>query len=119
MRLNGFISKIRIIVFALVFTAAALYITVAYGKLAFTPPGQIVLKPETPRRGSIFDKNGKPLAVQTDFYHIAITPSAIGDIEYFAQSLAEATELSPQHITAAIKSAASDFLYLKKKITKA
>ncbi|MFC2600033.1 penicillin-binding protein [Treponema lecithinolyticum] len=118
MRLNGFISKIRIIVFALVFTAAALYITVAYGKLAFTPPGQIVLKPETPRRGSIFDKNGKPLAVQTDFYHIAVTPSAIGDIEYFAQSLAEATELSPQHITAAIKSAASDFLYLKKKITK-
>ncbi|MGI5174566.1 transpeptidase family protein [Treponema sp. OMZ 840] len=115
-RLNGFFSKTRIIFFSFVLILLVAYIAFSYVKLAFTPPAEIIAKTEAPRRGSIFDKNGKPLAVQTNFYHIAVTPSAVEDYEYFAQSLAGVSSLSAQHITAALRSASSDFLYLKKKI---
>ena len=114
---NGFFSKTRIVFFILILTAFAAYIGASYVKLAFTPPAEIVAKTEPPRRGSIYDKNGKPLAVQTAFYHIAVTPSAIEDYDYFAQSLAGVTGLSELYIAAALRSASSDFLYLKKKIT--
>ena len=97
---NGFFSKTRIVFFILILTAFAAYIGASYVKLAFTPPAEIAAKTEPPRRGSIYDKNGKPLAVQTAFYHIAVTPSAIEDYDYFAQSLAGVTGLSKLYIAA-------------------
>jgi len=116
-QLNGFFSKARITFLTALFAAALLYICISYAKLAFIPPEEIAVKTEAPRRGSIFDKNGKPLAVQSTFYHIVVTPSAVGDYAHFAESLAEVSGLSVQHITAELRGSASDFLYLKKKIS--
>lgn len=117
--MNDFFSKPRIVVLATIFFLVTLYIIVTYGKLAFTPPQQIIQQTELPRRGSIFDRNGKPLAVQTDFYHIVLTPSAIENEEVFASILAPVTDLTEEYILASIISAQTDFLYLKKQIDQA
>lgn len=117
MQTNGFFSKIRIGIITIVFVLAFLYLGFAYAKLAFTPVQEIDIQREPLQRGSILDRTGKPLAVASPFYHIGVTPSAIADYEYFAESIAEPAGLSSEHITAVLRSASSDFLYLKKKIS--
>jgi cell division protein FtsI (penicillin-binding protein 3) len=97
------------------------YIIVTYGKLAFTgqkstAPYRAVAQLE---RGAILDRNGRPLAVQTYFYHLALIPSAIDDFETAAGVLAPVTGLSRSEVLERISAARTDFLYLKKKMTEA
>ncbi|MGP1522269.1 penicillin-binding transpeptidase domain-containing protein [Treponema sp.] len=119
MQFNGFFSKIRMGIVTAVFAFAFLYLAYVYANLAFTPIKEIGVPREIPQRGAILDRTGKPLAVASPFYHIGLTPSAIPDPAYFADSLAEVTGLSAEHISAVLRSASSDFLYLKKKISPA
>jgi cell division protein FtsI (penicillin-binding protein 3) len=93
------------------------YIIASYGRLAFVPQKQIARTVSEAERGAILDRNGKPLAVQTWLYHLAVIPSALGNPEAAAASLSEAAGLTSEEVMERITSARTDFLYLKKKMT--
>ncbi len=116
MQINSFFSKTRIIAFLVIFTAVMVYIIASYAKLAFTQPDQVVITPEAPLRGSILDRNNKPLAIQTDFYHLKVTPSDVKDVQQLARVIAPVAHLSADYIVSAIENADINFLYLKKEI---
>ncbi len=116
MNINSFFPKGRIIAFFLVFILVMIYIIFSYGKLAITKPEEIILQSEAPLRGAILDRNNKPLAIQTDFYHLKVTPSDIKDIDALATVLAPVTNLSKNFIVSAIENAEINFLYLKKEL---
>lgn len=86
--------------------------------LAFGP--QRKLKPPAPvvERGSIVDRNGKPLAVQTNFYHFVVTPKLIKSPEEFSQKIAPVLNCPPEEICRKIEANRdSSFTYIKKKIS--
>jgi cell division protein FtsI (penicillin-binding protein 3) len=116
MQVNKFYKKSRLITVIVLMSVIGLYIVIQYGILAFTPIKTRVDPPIVYQRGSIYDRNGKTLALQTNFYHIAITPSVIQDLETFSKVLAPVTGMTAEYIKATIRSASADFLYLKKKI---
>ncbi len=116
MQMNSFFSKYRIIAFSVIFVAIMIYITISYARLALIPPEEIVLQTEAPLRGSILDRNNKPLAIQTDFYHLKVTPSDVEDVAYLARVLSPVSNLSEEFIISEIENAEINFLYLKKEI---
>ncbi|MDR3311759.1 MAG: transpeptidase family protein [Spirochaetaceae bacterium] len=117
MEINSAFSRPRLFilgVFALVFTA---YITVAYGRLAFSEK-QVSLAPSpSPERGAIFDRNGIPLAIEIPLYHLAIRPSEIRDMEKTVEVLSRVTDMDAGDVRRRIEGAGINFLYLKKKMT--
>ena len=118
MALNNFFSKPRIIVLIVLFLLFAAYIITSYGILAFKENTSTVNVSIEVERGSILDKSGKPLAVDTTFYHLATTPSMLEGKEALAAlTVAPVTGLEPDTIKDMILSAKSDFLYIKKKLS--
>ena len=118
MALNNFFSKPRIIVLIVLFLLFAAYIITSYGILAFKENTSTVNVSIEVERGSILDKSGKPLAVDTTFYHLAATPSMLEGKEALAAlTVAPVTGLEPDTIKDMILSAKSDFLYIKKKLS--
>ena len=115
MQVSSFYSKGRIIFVITVLSALLLYIVCSYGKLSvkkvpiFTPPVENV------ERGTILDRNGKTLAVQTNFYHLCATPSVIKDKEKTARVLAPALNLTKENILQLFNSSPT-FVYIKKKM---
>jgi cell division protein FtsI (penicillin-binding protein 3) len=113
MQVSSFYSKGRIIFVITVLSALLLYIVCSYGKLSvkkvpiFTPPVENV------ERGTILDRNGKTLAVQTNFYHLCATPSVIKDKEKTARVLAPALNLTKENILQLFNSSPT-FVYIKK-----
>ena len=98
--------------------AFVLYTFSKYAVLAFTPMGKIVAKTQAVERGSIVDRSGKPLAVQTNFYHVGVTPNRIKNREQFAQDMADALDMTPQELLYILQKAEnSSFVYLKKKVS--
>ncbi len=109
-------SKHRIIAFAVIFIAVVVYVLYSYVSLALKTPDEIVHITESPLRGSILDRNNKPLAVQTDFYHLKITPSDVDNIAFLAAVLEPVTNLSQDTIINEIQNAQRNFLYLLKEL---
>ncbi|MDE5898135.1 MAG: penicillin-binding protein 2, partial [Treponemataceae bacterium] len=116
--MNGFFKKPAVIAIFLLLAAFVVYILVRYTQLAFTPVASIVLPPPAAERGSIVDRNGKPLAVQTNFYHVGVTPYLVKDKEAFAQDVAGALDMEPEEILSILaQNDKASFVYLKKKIS--
>ncbi|HNY16271.1 MAG TPA: penicillin-binding protein [Treponemataceae bacterium] len=117
MALNGYVSVKRLIFLGSLTALVFLIIISAYARhMLFKGPDE-----DTPRisleRGSILDRNGKILAVETTLYNIAITRSAIADKPLFAELLAPAVGLEKADLLARLEGTGSDFFYLKKKIS--
>ncbi|HPS43259.1 MAG TPA: penicillin-binding protein [Treponemataceae bacterium] len=117
MALNGYVSVKRLIFLGSLTALVFLIIISAYARhMLFKGPDE-----DTPRisleRGSILDRNGKILAVETTLYNIAITRSAIADKPLFAELLAPAVSLEKADLLARLEGTGSDFFYLKKKIS--
>lgn len=118
MALNNFFSKPRLIILIIFFILFAAYIIVSYGILAFKENSTTASVSIEVERGSILDNSGKPLAVDTTFYHLAATPSMLeGKEGLAAQTVAPVTGIAPDTIKEMILNAKSDFLYIKKKLT--
>lgn len=117
---NNFFRKSRLWIL-LVFTAVFLFVVLFnFGKLAFSSQTELSQKAPVLERGSIVDRNGKPLAVQTNFYHFGLSPKALRDneINSFAQDIAPLIDMKPSEVAAKIRSSQnSSFIYLKKKIS--
>jgi cell division protein FtsI (penicillin-binding protein 3) len=121
MQINSFYSKPRLVFLLLLAVAFAFYVVVVYGTLAFMREKPPVQPPPQVTRGYILDRNGKPLAVQTYFYHFAATPSNVSEERLaLAASLFEpVTGIGASATEELIRTARSNFVYLKKKITEA
>jgi cell division protein FtsI (penicillin-binding protein 3) len=117
---NNFFPRSRLIILGVAGVIMAGYVIASYAKLAFAggiaEPSRAA---EPAERGQIVDRNGKPLAVPTFFYHLAVTPSAVGDADKAAAVLAPIAGLSPAAVKAQISGAKHNFLYLKKKLSEA
>ncbi len=117
MQINGYIKPGRIIFLFSVFGLILVWILYSYAKLAGAQG--IVHYNHTPeiQRGSIVDRNGKPLAVSANFYHFGVTPSSITDIPNFAKIIAPVINISPDTLAQTLtQSSQSSFIYIKKKI---
>ncbi|MBQ3836410.1 MAG: peptidoglycan glycosyltransferase, partial [Treponema sp.] len=75
--MNGFFPKWRIIVFSVFSGLLTVVLLVRYARLSVAQPERIVQQIPQVERGSIVDRNGKPLAVDTNFFHMGINPHKI------------------------------------------
>ena len=116
MQLNSFFIKWRAIFVLSLIMLGFIIIYVQYAKLAFEPKKTFSTKPPVVERGSIVDRNGKPLAVQTNFYHFGVTPKMIKNVAAFAVAVAPALDMNANDIASRITmNKGSSFIYLKKK----
>ena len=117
--MNSFFKPVRTIFFFVISGIAVLLILFTYAKLAVQPVSTIVQNKTEIERGSIVDRSGFPLAVQTNFYHVGVSTKNIRDDEErkteFAQNIAPLLDLDENIIKNTISSTKS-FVYLKKKI---
>jgi len=96
---------------------AVLGIIVQFTRLAFIPVSTFSNQEFEKERGSIVDRNGAPLAVQTMFYDIGVNPGKIKNEETFAENMAMALGMSKDTVLSIIQSRRnSNFVYLKKKV---
>lgn len=120
MQVNGFFKKSRIILVS-VFLISLFFVTL--GKFIYLAVQGKPVKTKAPssvERGSILDRNGKPLAVDTHFYHFGVSPSRIKNIPEFVQIVSQVLKLDEEETSSRIENAADNrekFLYIKKKIS--
>lgn len=116
MHSQGFLKKGRIIFLLVTAGIFSLLILVQYSKLAFAPVENIDEQHFSVSRGSILDKNGKPLAVSTNFYNVGITPSSIPDSAEFVKLYAPVLKIDETRLISMISSSRnSQYILLKKK----
>ncbi|MCR5698966.1 MAG: transpeptidase family protein [Treponemataceae bacterium] len=113
--MGNFYKKGRIIFFFIVFALLFLYIVVYYGITAFKKVPVFVQPKENVERGTIFDRNGKTLAVQTNIYNLGATPGVITDKKNVAALLAKPLGYTPEYLEQLLSSEGA-FVYIKKKI---
>lgn len=117
MAMTGFFSRKRIIFLSINAIILVSVIVFQYGKNMLVPETVQVQPKITIERGSILDRNGKILAVQTTLYNIAITRSAIQDKPLFSSLVGPVCGLPEEELLALLNASGSDFFYLKKKIS--
>lgn len=116
--MSVFFNKFRIGFIFFICAVGLVYVYVKFVKLAFYPQKKTITAPVTIERGSITDRNGKPLAVQTNFYHFVVTPKLIKAPDEFAEKVCEPLNMGIQEITQKIQNAKNaNFIYIKKKIS--
>ncbi len=118
--MNNFFPKWRVITFSIVSILMVLALFARYTRLSFAPQEKIIPRKPNVERGSIVDRNGKPLAVETHFFHMGINPQKIKNPEQFAKDVAPALGMSEAEILETIRDALENrkarFAYLKKKM---
>ncbi len=118
--MNNFFKKGALIA---VFTITGIFVLAELGsylRLALLPASKYRNETTIPERGSIVDKNGKPLAIQTNFYNVGISPKNIklDKRQKFAQDICEPLELSAQEILKKIQDEPdSNYILLRRKLS--
>ena len=113
--MNTMISKKIFAFFATLLVLVSIYIIYLYGVLAFEPVTDNPNPMAQFTRGEILDRNGKPLAISTNFYHLSVTPSAVKNPRLMAQLFAPVLEIDEEEIFQKITEATRVF-YLKKRL---
>ena len=118
MEINSFFKKERLWIAGIGIFIFMGMVIFQYGRIAFAPAKEIVTKTSTSERGSIVDRNGKPLAVQTNFYHFGVTANSLKNLEQFAEAVTPVIDADKAELIEKLKSAKElPFIYIKKKIT--
>ena len=113
-KLNSFFKNKRLIVFFSFCGILVVAILVAYLRLALLP---IAPKPQNVpviERGSIVDRSGVPLAVQTNFYRIGVSTRDIKNSRTFSKNMAPVLGVSEEDLFARIDNK-REYVILKKK----
>lgn len=116
---SSFFKKIQTIIVLVIAFGAFVAIMIQFGRLAFQPVSDFI--PESPegQRGSIVDRNGAPLAVQTSFYDIGVSPNKLKekDFEEFAANVGPALGMTSDSVLEVLNYYKhSSFAFLKKKV---
>ncbi len=115
--MNGFFNKTAVRIVLVFFGIFSFYILFRYFQLSVAAPETNTYGSQTAERGSIVDRYGKPLAVQTSFYNVGITPNRVKDNEQFAKDLAPYLDMTTDELVEILQRAEnSSFAYIKKKI---
>ncbi len=115
--MNEYFKKPALISFLVFILVFFIYVFSKYAALAYTPMNKIVSNVQQVERGSIVDRNGKPLAVQTNFYHVGVTPHLIKNKELFAQNVSGPLGMKAEEVYNIItQSDKASFVFLKKKV---
>ena len=118
--MNQFFRPKRTIFFFICCFICLLFLLFTYAKLSLQPVTPVAQNIPIVERGSIVDRSGFPLAVQTNFYHVGISVKNLRDSEKlknrFASDFAPLLEMLPEEILDIINTNKS-FVYLKKKIS--
>jgi len=117
MEINPSFSKPRLIFLFSTLVAVLLAVIWGYarhmlGPQEFIPGPRIRIE-----RGSILDRNGKLLAVQTTMYNIGISRTLVTDPLLYAQILAPLTSIPESEILTRLTERPGNFFYLKRRIT--
>ncbi|BDC96551.1 penicillin-binding protein [Treponema saccharophilum] len=135
MQVNGYIKKWPMVAIIALTTLFSLVIIVKFGVYSFSGSSssqgsviasspqqnqqapQKVPSGDNIHRGSIFDRNGKALAVATNYYHFGVTPSAIRNPQIFAKIVSPILGETEKSILKILsENAKASFVYIKKKI---
>lgn len=116
--MNSHFKKSGLIINLVGLGLLAVLVVWKFTSLAFGPQKKFIPSATVVERGSIVDRNGKPLAVQTNFYHFVVTPKLIKSPEEFASNISPVLNCSPDEIQEKIEeNRKSSFIYIRKKIT--
>ena len=117
--MNDFFKKKQTVFFFICCGLCVGAILIRYAKLAMLPVSASSPAREIVERGSIVDRSGFPLAVQTNFYHVGVTLRNIRDNkkvrEAFTSDVAPLLNMSESQLNELLDTKKS-FVYLKKKI---
>lgn len=118
--MNSFLKKRNVIIFFVFCLICLVAVIFRYAKLAMMPVGAIAQNEHLVERGSIVDRTGYPLAVQTNFYHVGVTLKDLREktklTEKFINDISVPLELDKNSLRK-ILSSSKNFVYIKKKIT--
>lgn len=114
--MNKFYKKGQIIFFFIACTGFILAIGVTYFKLSLQPVTPKAKNTPVIERGSIVDRSGYPLAVQTTFYRIGLNTKDIKDKALFSKALAPALDTTADELYQRIDKK-REYVILKKKAT--
>ena len=96
---------------------AALFVLLRYAYLALSPPEPISASTDAPERGTIADRNGRILAMDSPLFNIAVwrPETKPGAFRAEAGRLASITGVSESEIVDRWSKGPSDFFYLVKR----
>lgn len=118
--MNDFFRIKRTIFFFICCGVALIALLIAYAKLSLQPIKPVSQNKRSVERGSIVDRTGFPLAVQTNFYHVGVSVKNLKENsksrETFATDISEPLGMSVAEVETLLNSSRS-FVYLKKKVT--
>jgi len=117
MEMNSFLPRKRLVFLGISTALLVIALLATYGRHMLGPRPENRPRGVLAERGSILDRNGKLLAVQTTLYNIAVTRTAIPDKTLFADLLAPVTGISEDELLARLNEGPGDFFYLKKKVS--
>lgn len=118
--MNDFFKPKQLIFFFICCVISVFAVVIAYAKLSVQPVTPISQNRTTVERGSIVDRSGFPLAVQTNFYHVGVSVKNLKDNskvkETFISDIAPALEMEEDTVKTLLNTSKS-FVYLRKKIS--
>jgi cell division protein FtsI (penicillin-binding protein 3) len=108
----------RFIFFIVILSLAGLALLIRYGYLMLGRRDipEPLRSDRFTERGSILDRNGRILALQTRLANISAWRPEIDDLDRVCEELAPILEMSPGEIRDRIAYSPSDFVYLKKQV---
>jgi cell division protein FtsI (penicillin-binding protein 3) len=109
------LPKNRFIIFIVLLLVVSLLLLARYAKLMLGGDAPRVPQSRTfAERGSILDRNGRFLALQTRFANVSVWRPEIPDIAALSKDLAPILEMPADEIQEKISDSSSDFIYLKR-----
>ena len=118
--MNNFFRR-KLFISALILAGLIILAELAfYLKLALIPSSQTKIYSHISERGSIVDRNGKPLAIQTNFYDVGVSPQTISEkkIFAFAKDVSQILQIPESTIISKIDlNSKKNYFSLKRKIS--
>ena len=118
--MNQFFKPKQTVFFFICCGICILVLLFTYAKLSLQPVVPIAQNTPEVERGSIVDRAGFPLAVQTNFYHVGVSVKNLRDNNKvkarFASEIAPLIEMEEEEVLSLLDTNKS-FVYLKKKIS--
>ena len=112
--MNHYLKTWRVILLCSCMGIFAVIIVVKYARLAFIKEAPGFASTPIVERGSIVDRSGFPLAVQTNFYRIGVSTKDIKNTQLFSKNMAPVLGLSEEELFNKIDRR-RDYVILKKK----
>ncbi|MCR4952974.1 MAG: transpeptidase family protein [Treponema sp.] len=116
--MSSFFKSKRVIIFFVFCGLCLVLLLVQYFRLALQPASPRKENPPVIERGSIVDRTGFPLAVQTNFYNVGLNTKDIKNKEIaFCEQIAAPLGVPADELIEKVTSRKNEFVYLRKKIS--